>query len=480
MEEKVGEVGEEIAKTEETETKDVLAALTEMRLTPSQLKRYFRAASKLRALEKTYGKSYAALVKDYEKKLRESVKLEYAISELLDKRRKIEEDLKMYMDQHKLTLETVNKVASLIKSLEKHSVDVNNLEQVARAAAKMASTGLDVNQVFEKFARLDEVETKLAEASLKLQDAEKKLGLVESELSLKQQRLREISEWVPEVETLGDLLQRLRKSVAEMEDKYRELSNKLEETAREYETLFGFKGKAEDVLRTIEEKKRELTSLEEEIEKRRETIEVLEDEAASARSLMLLLQSPELVKREDLEALARQFANVAKVKAGEIQVLKPLEQSLIENVRRKVVEFVLPALKNDFVPRWVFERLEREFKEAVSRRSQLEEETERLKAELSRLGGVRQASAETVVSQQPVFFKLRNSGQYLKDDNGTRVKLKCPSCQTVNLLVLPSKTELENAISEMDKLLTNCVSCTKTISVDPANVYERFYRVERT
>ncbi|MEM2973652.1 MAG: hypothetical protein QXS50_05825 [Candidatus Caldarchaeum sp.] len=471
------EAGGGVGKDDGGEMNEVIAAYKEMGLSPQQFKRYVKAALKLRELERAHGKNYSALVKDYEKKFRESVKLEYAISELLEKRRRIEEDLKIYLEQHKLTLETVNRVGALMKTLEKYSVDVNNLEQIARAAVKMTASGLDVKELFEKFARLDEVESKIVEANNMLKQTELKLSRVEEELNAKQERLKQLSLSLPEIEDLEQLFKRLRQSVAELEDRREVLSKQLEELAKEYEALVGFRGSAEDVLKAIEEKKEELRKLEEEVEKRREIVEVLEDEAASARSLMMLLQSPELVKREDLEALSKQFANIAKVKAGEIQVLKPLEQPLVENVRKKVVEFVMPAIKNDLIPKWVFEKLEKEFKEVVAKKSQLEEENERLRAELSRLSGVKQPAPEPAVPQSPVFFKLKNKGILLNDDSGTRVKLKCPYCQSTNLLVLPSKTELELAISDKEMLQTTCFSCSKMVMVDPAYIYERFYRV---
>ncbi|MEM0384733.1 MAG: hypothetical protein QXV27_07795, partial [Candidatus Caldarchaeum sp.] len=226
------EAGGGVGKDDGGAMSEVLTAYKELGLSPQQFKRYVKAALKLRELERAHGKNYSALVKDYEKKFRESVKLEYAISELLEKRRRIEEDLKIYLEQHKLTLETVNRVGALMKTLEKYSVDVNNLEQIARAAVKMTASGLDVKELFEKFARLDEVESKIVEANNMLKQTELKLSRVEEELNAKQERLKQLSLSLPEIEDLEQLFKRLRQSVAELEDRREVLSKQLEELAK--------------------------------------------------------------------------------------------------------------------------------------------------------------------------------------------------------------------------------------------------------
>ncbi len=466
---------ERVNKAEE-DISQLFNALREIGLGPQQIKRYVKAAMRLRELEKQYGKNYNTLVREYEKKFRESVKLEYSINELLEKRRKIEFDLRVYMEQHKLTLETVNKVVALLKTLEQHSVDINNLENLAKAAAKISSAGLDVKHIFEVLVRLEETEKTLKTLEEKIASEEERLRQIQSELNEKEKRLKEIVQWSPEIEDLAQVRDGLVKSISELEERQRMLSEKLEEMAKEYELLMGFKADVNTILKTIEERKAELESLDKEIKTKKETIDILEEEVASARSLLMLLQKPELVKREDLEALSRQLLNVARVKAGEIPILKNLEQPLVENVRKRVIELVLPAIKNDLIPKWVFEKLEKEFKEVVAKKAQLEEENEKLRAELGKLKGFKQTTEEKEPVQITPFFRLRRKGTSLYDDTATRVKLKCPYCQSTNLLVLPSKTELEAAIAERDLLTTSCSTCSKDISVDPTYLHEKFYR----
>ncbi|MEM4186164.1 MAG: hypothetical protein QW801_02665, partial [Candidatus Caldarchaeum sp.] len=266
------------------ETAQLLTALKSMGVAPSQLRKYVRAAMRLRELEKQYGKSYNVLLRDYEKKFRESVKLEYAITELLEKRKRIEDDLNVYMEQHKLTLETVNKVVTVIRMLEQYSVDVNNLEILAKAAARISQAGLDVNKVFEHFARLEEADKSLRAVNEQILKEQERLSQIQAELAEKEERLRKMIQWTPELESLERIRQTLENKISELEGKHAELSRKLEEEAKQYETLIGFKGDAESVYNAIKKKKAELERLNEEVERKRETLEILEEEVSSARS----------------------------------------------------------------------------------------------------------------------------------------------------------------------------------------------------
>jgi DNA repair exonuclease SbcCD ATPase subunit len=302
-----------------------------------------------------------------------------------------------------------------------------------------------------------------------------KLEAIKKELESKEAALRDLINWEPEVKSLAEIRQRLENEIRQLEEKKNEMSAKVEELAREYEALYGFKGSAEEVFKVVEEKKAELERLTEEVNKKRETVELLEEEVASARSLLMLLQNPEMVSKEDLETLIRQLTNIVNVKTGELSMLKPLEKPLVENVRRRVVELIMPAIKNDLIPKWVFEKLEREFKEVVARKAQLEEEIERLKASISQQAVLKQPTAETEAQKPSMFFRLLKKMVYLTEDGGVKIRLKCPYCQSINLVILPSRQELENAMNDRDLLVITCQSCGKDVSVDPGFLKTRFY-----
>ncbi|MEM0440750.1 MAG: hypothetical protein QXF45_00230 [Candidatus Caldarchaeum sp.] len=441
----------------------------------SQLKKYLKAAARLRELEKQYGKSYQVLLREYEKKFRESVKLEYNISELLEKRKRIEEDLKVYMEQQKLTLETINKVASVLQTLQKYSIDVGDIEKLAKVAEKIAATGMDFKQLFETFSKLEDAESRLAEADKRLAETVEKLRKAEEELQSRVRLIQEVAQWWPEIESIAEVRTKLAREKAELELKLEETKQKLESLTSQYEAILGFKVNSEQIVRMIEEKKNELNRLEEEVVRKKETLQILDEELASARSLLVLLQNPELVKKDDLEALSRQFANLANIKSGVMPSLKALEPSLMENVRKRVVELVMPVIRTELVPRWVFEKLEKEFKDIVAKKVQLEEELEKIRNELGQNKSSKTSVFEQPPVQQPKQFRLLKKGVMLTSDSGVRIRLKCIYCQNSTLMMLPVKEDLAAAASK-DLLVTSCSYCGKEISVDPTTLIDRFFK----
>ncbi|MEM0349732.1 MAG: hypothetical protein QXD24_06095 [Candidatus Caldarchaeum sp.] len=451
-------------------------ALKQIGVPQTQLKRYVKGVIKLRQLEKQYGKSLQTLFKEYEKRFRESVKLEYSINELLEKRRRIEEDLRVYMEQQKLTLETVNRVNNIIRAIEKYGINIDDLETLAKVAAKISETGTDFKQVFEAFAKLDETENKLRNTQALVEENSRRLEEIEHEIQRKTAKLREISEIEPEFENISETMAKLRAEVASLEKREDELRQKIGGLTKEYEDLLGFKTDAASLLKLIEEKRTELNRLDEELARVRETLQTLEEEVASARSLLLLLQNPELVKREDLEILSRQLANISSIKAGEMPELKALEPSLLENVRKRVVELVMPVIRSELVPHWVFEKLEKEFKEVVAKKAQLEEENERLRNELNQLKGTKTQTTTQSSPQLPRKFQLLKQKTELSSDSGIKIKLKCVYCQNSSLMILPTKQELEEAESTNDILVTTCGSCGKDIPIEPRFLIDRFFK----
>ncbi|MEM4451101.1 MAG: hypothetical protein QXF74_03815, partial [Nitrososphaerota archaeon] len=65
---------------------DFLDAVESAAKEPSKIRYYATAMNRLRKLEKETGKSIVALLKEYEKKARELVTIEYAIDDLKKKR----------------------------------------------------------------------------------------------------------------------------------------------------------------------------------------------------------------------------------------------------------------------------------------------------------------------------------------------------------------------------------------------------------
>jgi chromosome segregation ATPase len=313
---------------------------------------------------------------------------------------------------------------------------------------------------------------------------EARLGELSTVLEEKEKRLQDIVGAEDTLSDLGELRRKLEGEIGEYRRKIDEQVKLLDELAGEYETLIGLKGSAHDIYRELQERKSMIQQLDEEIARKGETLKVLEEEVEAARSLLTLLQDPENIRNDDLEALSQQLLNIVKVRSGELPMLKPLEDSLLQNARKKVVELVWPAIKNEFVPKWVFDKLEKEMKEMINRKTQLEQEVEKLSREVEEL---RKRTLERVETpQQPVQqqtpkseeerpreFRLRSNGRVLASID-KKVNVKCSICSSYNLMYLPKAEELEAAKNEKDKLTLTCISCSKTISLDPSAL-DRFY-----
>ncbi len=452
--------------------------LKDLGLGPAELRRYLKAARRLRELERKYGKSYHILLREYEKKFKETVKLDYAISELKEKRTKIEEDLRIYLDQHKLTLDNVNRTVRLLSALDKQGVTLDDLESFARVVGHVKSLGWDVGQLVEILENLESLKGRVGQLNEEKMELEKEIASMEETLRQKKEWIKEIAGFEPEIHDLARVREKLIAELRDLEKRASEQVIRLEELAHEYEVLMGMKGSAHEISRELQEKKATLQKLDDEIAKKSETVRILEEEIEAARSLLTLLQDPETVQKEDLEALSQQLNNIIRVRSGELPMLRPLESSLVQNARKRVVELVWPAIKNEFVPKWVFDKLEKEVKELVIKKSQLESEVDSLTKEVEEL---RKKLSERYEApppaakpeEKPRVFVLKESGKVLSATE-KKVNVKCPNCSAYNLTHLPSREEIQEAIAGRDKLVVTCASCGKTIMLDPT-VLNKFY-----
>ena len=455
--------------------------LRELGLSPKEFRRYAKAVRRLREMERKYGKNYQTLLRDYEKKFKEWVKMEYAINELREKRSKIEEDLKIYLDQHKLTLENVNRTVRILSALEKYGANLDDLEGLARAVSHLKDLGMNVGEILSMLSTAEEFKREIRILEEQRKSYESKLAELAATLEEKEMILRDIVGAENTLSDLGELRRKLEGEIDEYERKIEEQTKLLEELAREYETLAGLKGSAHEIYRELQERKAMIQKLDEEIARKGETLKVLEEEVEAARSLLTLMQDPENIRSDDLEVLSQQLLNIVKVRSGELPMLKPLEDSLLQNARKKVVELVWPAIRNEFVPKWVFDKLEKEMKEMIVKKTQLEQELEKLGREVEELRK-RTEAPQQPMQQQPAKteeekareFRLRSTGRALASID-KKVNVKCSLCSAYNMMYLPKYEEYEAAKNEKDKLTLNCISCGKAIFLEPSAL-DRFYR----
>ncbi|MCD6312730.1 MAG: hypothetical protein J7L79_02820 [Thaumarchaeota archaeon] len=464
----------------------------------SRLKRYISTALRLRNLERKYGKSYVSLVKSYEKLSSEEVKLRYSIEQLLEKRKRIEEDLNLYLEQHKLTLDLVQRLGKLYSELRDRGLNLEDLEKALNTLELMRDAGYDVENVLNRLSKLESYERKLEEIERIVKE---KRGEVEELEERKRRILKEIEGLYGISGELGELKnarEKLREEIEQMRKELEENSSKLEEAkaelaeimghkasleelrrlvdelrseadrlseekeklSREISELLGTRAEIDEIRRKMSEEREKLEEVEKEIENRQSYLDILEGEIAASYAILKIFTDPQGVDVEDLEPLADQLQKILKIKRGELPALKPLEPHMINRVKESLVSLVAPHLKGEFVPRKMFEQLEREVRKLNERREALEEELNSLKRLLE----------EKAVQQpkKPLLEALGPEGEPidLKTlDRGKRFKIRCPSCGASFIISIPVKEELEELSSKGCHLRFTCGECGKSFPI---------------
>jgi len=444
---------------------------------PTKIRYYATAMTRLRKLEKETGKSIGALLKEYEKKARELVTIEYAIEDLKKKRARLEEDLEIYMQQRKLTLEIVNRVNSLLSVLEQYKLGLNDVERLVAVLNSIKSSKGDPNEVIEQVIKAGDLSKQIAELEQKLKEIEVSVN----EASMKRDSLlREYAELLnveSEVGAIKSALEELKSQRDNLKQEVEELKRLRETLYVEYSSLLEVKGTVKELLSAIESKKEELKKLDEEVSKKQTMIKELEDELNATRSFLTLLSEPQNTQPEDIEAIIQQMNNILKIKRGELPMLKPLEGHLLEKARKRLVELVIPALSGEFVPKWVFERLEKQFESLVEKRAKLEEELQSIKSVLKSMQAEVSVGAPKEVEQTTLFLVKTTTGEKVpKAPSDKKAKVICRYCRVGTSVWLPTAEELMELKSKGETMKIVCPSCNKTNIIDPDVILKLYQR----
>jgi len=468
----------------------------------ARIKRYITTALRLRELERRYGKSYAALVKSYEKLVADEVKLKYSIEQLMEKRRQMEEDLKLYMEQYKLTLEAVQSVGRLVGDLRARGLDLGDLEKALRALNFMKEAGYDVEEILNRLKNIESYESSIKELESAIEEMGRNLENLESEKKRLLKEIEEIHGIAGDLEDLKRAREALEESIKQAEAELYDVSRRLESTRSELDALLGYKASIEELRRMIkefeseverlraerdslrsevaqligaranieeirrrmEEEQGRLAALEKEIENRQSYLEILEGELAAAYSILKLFAEPGAIDAEDLEPLVTHLQRILKIKRGELPALKPLEPHLLNKIREELVSLIIPYVRGEFAPKKAFDQLEKEVR-------RLREEKEALEEELSSLRKLVEAKPQAVQAEQPrpSLEAIAPSGEAVKLrtlDQGRRFRIKCPSCGEISVVVSPTAEELEKLESSGCRLKFTC-GCGKSVMIPP-------------
>ena len=447
---------------------------------PSKLKRYINAALRLRQIERQTGKSFMTLSKEYEKMLRESIKLEYLINELREKRRRIEEDLNIYMEQQKVTLDLINKTSRILRELEKYGIPVEEIEKLTLAAQQFKELRYDAKNAVELLSRKKALEDEIANLEATKHD-------LENQIKRKEEELKEVTARISAIMDVEQSYGAVVRKRDEIEEELRNLNERKTRLEQEIQILTGERSKLDDYKNTVKElenkierKMAEIQRLDEELNQKREDLKVFEEEIDVARSLFTLMHNPEIASPDELEAIASHLSYIAKVKREGIVKPIQIEGQIAENARAKLVKLVMPAIENEFVPKWFFERVEEKLKEQIAKREELEMKVNQLKQQLMELRKQEQPKPEKPVKREEdekvgefSVFRVQRSGEPLKT-GGKKAKVVCPYCGSDNLVMMPFKEDLEDLINKREDLMLTCRSCNRDIVIDPTLVI-KFY-----
>ena len=155
-------------------------------------------------------------------------------------------------------------------------------------------------------------------------------------------------------------------------------------------------------------------------------------------------------------------------------MLRPLEPHLLDRVRQSIINFIMPYVKKEFVPRKAFERIEAELKRLSERRTALEAEIESLRKALRSKTEEKtelfQAMEVEAISPTNEVIKPKTIGE------GIRVKVICPNCGAVVITRIPTVEELEELRSKEYKLRFTCGACGKSFQIKPEIVLKKIRR----
>ncbi|MCS7136333.1 MAG: hypothetical protein RMJ14_03455 [Nitrososphaerota archaeon] len=457
---------------------DFLDAIESVAKEPSKIRYYATAMTRLRKLEKEIGKSIGALLKEYEKKARELVTIEYAIDDLKKKRARLEEDLEIYMQQRKLTLEIVNKVNSLLSVLEQFKLGLGDVERLVAVLNSIKNVQGDPNEIIEQAIKAGDLSKQIAELERKLKEVE---ALVNETNMKRDSLLRECADLLgieSDVVAVKSALEELRAQRDDLRQEVDELKRLRETLYTEYSSLLGVRGTVKELLSALESKKEELKRLDEEVSKRQTTLKEMEDELNATKSLLILLSEPQNAQPENIEAIIQQLNNILKIKRGELPMLKPLEGHLLEKARKRLVELVIPALSGEFVPKWVFERLEKQFESLVEKRAKLEEELQSLKNTLKSMQAEAAAGMPKEKEVEQIIFLVKTTtGEKIpKTPGDKKVKIICKYCRTGTSVWLPTFEDLTELKSRGETMKMVCPSCNRPNVIEPDIILKLYQR----
>lgn len=436
------------------------------------------ASTKLLGLEKEHNAPYKKILSDFDKKAKERARLEKTIQDLKFKHQRLEEELSIYLKQHELTLERIGKISKVNSLLKEHGIDLNDAERLASLLSTLKELGFNATEVADFIAKTGSFKTAHAELEKKIADAEEGLEKLSSQRSELEDEISRLLVTKPQAQEIMAELERLRNQKKRLDEEVDRSDKHLRELSSELETFLEAKPQAEKVSEQINERKQRLEELEAKLDDARIEFENLGEDLNMTKAFLSYLTDPNTATTEEINSIIQQLTNVVKARQGELPTLKPLEGQIGEKVRRRLVDLVIPVVRPDMVPKWAFEKLEKEYRELQDKRDQLLRDTESLRKTLRTMESApppqpprpteRPVEAKPAPSEEVKYLMAESTGVAVPSSPSVRrIRIQCPSCKNTTPVWLPERKELEELDDKGTRLKLDCPHCTRTIPIDP-------------
>lgn len=494
-EKEVEEEPQRKALPEEKKTEELLKRIKKVGISPEKLEDFIAvaeglssgkftkrelvaASTKLLGLEKEHGAPYKRILSDFDKKAKERARLEKTIQDLKFKQQRLEEELSIYLKQHELTLERIGKISKVNSLLREHGIDLNDAERLAALLSTLKELGFNATEVADFIAKTGSFKVAHAELEKKIAGAEEELEKLSSQRSDLEDEISRLLVTKPQAKEIMTELEKLKNQKKRLEEEV-ELGDKhLRSLSSELEEFLEAKPEADKISEQIKDRKQRLEELEAKLDDARIEFENLGEDLNMTKAFLAYLTDPNTATTEEINSIIQQLTNVSKARQGELPTLKPLEGQISEKVRRRLVDLVIPVVRPDMVPKWAFEKLEKEYRELQDKRDQLLMETESLRKTLRTMEAAptqpqpkpveRPVETKPAPSEEVKYLMVESTGVAVPSSPSVRrIRIQCPSCKNTTPVWLPDRRELEELDGRGTRLKLDCPHCARTIPIDP-------------
>jgi hypothetical protein len=301
------------------ETEDALAFLKRRKITLSD---FVSQVKNAKALESKYGKSYEAILEDYETKMEQVAKATASLVELEDLKENVEtrisrlkdlEALQSLLDENGVAPDGTSEYIRQYKRLGQFGFDVNTVRLIAEELKRLQLDPKEADKLIANWlTKYRSVNEALARAEAQVEEAKNEEALTIARIRSLEKKAEEAQK---KIESLENYYTRRSESLeAEYKNRERVLDSRyIEERSRAEAELF-------EILRERDKMRTENRTLRDELEAIRRDIDL-------AKSLSTIIRDPNSLSSSQLDILISEFMKAKEVREKERIVVSPSPSS---------------------------------------------------------------------------------------------------------------------------------------------------------